>query len=181
MAKKPMIGFDTALALTGVIAGQQDCKFANMIITEYEDHYEVGVIDFELSGTSYFGKIFNRHEYTTHLPSLVHYIRELHDQNDEFNLVKFKLSGDPRGREFVQYALSHAMNEENVINLYRKIAETDFITPSIARLESLYSENTGLVTRSEIRAWKAELTRWQSEALRFVQEYDEEHRSACRV
>lgn len=181
LAKKPMIGLDTALALTGVIAGQQDCKFANIIITEYDDRYEVGLIDFELCGTSYVGKIFNRYQYTTDSSILVSYIRELHDKDNEFNVVKLRLSDDPRAREFVAYALENSMGEENIVELYRRVAGTDFISPVISRLESLYDAESGIVTRRDIRMWTQEMQQWQASAAKFVEEYEQKQIVTYRV
>ncbi|WP_019216214.1 hypothetical protein [Legionella tunisiensis] len=171
LRQKPLVGFERALAFVGLIAGQQDCKFSNMIITEYDHYYVVGVIDHELSGVS-FWKAFNRRELTTDFNGLISYIRDLHANNGPHD-KPVGMTGDPRAHEFANFALNRSMDKQAIVDLYLTIATNDFITPTIAKLEEL-SELTDLVNQSDIRYWKKELTMWQQQAKQFVVSHEQE-------
>lgn len=173
LSKKPMKGLDVALAKVGMMAGQQDCKYANLIITEFDSHYEVAAIDFELSGERFFS--INSRVLTTNVNQLAGFVRDLHTEDSGFGEFKVGLSDDPRGAEFMEYALQHSMSEDNVMAFYRKVAETDFITPTISRLEELASRSD-IISHSTVRTWAHELTAWQTAAKEYVAEHDSTYR-----
>lgn len=158
---KPLFGFERTLAMVGVIAGQQDCKFANMIIVDKGTHYEAALIDHELSGMRFFLGL-NRRTVTDNFARLTSIIRDLHNPDDEQFGGKFKfgLTNDPRGKAFINYVKDHSMDRDQLNAFYLKLASQDF-SQTIERLTQL-STLSSLVTEDDVSFWQKELDTWKA-------------------
>lgn len=172
LGSKPLVGFERALAMVGLMAGQQDCKFANLVIVDKGEYFEAYAIDFELSGKSFF-KALNCRVATSDFSELTSMIRDLQPSGDgQFGdgNYRFELTGDPRGKAFAEYVKSNSMNKEVLDEFYQHVAEHDFES-TLEKLE-LLKEQTDLVRPSDIAAWRKEFQRWKDTA----QEYCDQHR-----
>ena len=169
LEKKPLKGFEVALAKVALIAGQQDCKFANMILTEYEDHYQAGVIDFEFTGTSFLS--MNTHKATTDFAALINMIRDMQKPLDDGfgGTIGFHgtLVNDPRAKEFTEYVMKYSMNKEEIIKFYKTIAEADFVDSTIESLNNI-REKSNLISRLDVFLWRNELNQWKKTAQGFI-------------
>jgi hypothetical protein len=168
LAKKPLKGFERALAMVGLMAGQQDCKFANLVIIEKESHYEAVAIDFELSGERYIS--INKRQATNSFEQLTSMIRDLWPlENDQFGHTQhFELTNDPSGKAFIEYVKEHSMNREALDDFYQRAVTHDYET-TLEKLEALQQE-TDLVKALDITHWRAEFKQWQDYAQKYCDE-----------
>lgn len=166
---KPLLGFERTLAMVGLIAGQQDCKFANMIIVDKGTHYEAALIDHELSGEGFFYGL-NRHFVTNDFSRLSGMIRDLQPVSDEQfgQPFRFGLTDDPRGQAFIDYVKSKSMDKSVIDQFHMKVAEHDF-SATIDRLKQL-CELTTLVNHKDVAYWQKEFATWQKLSKRYCEE-----------
>lgn len=120
LAKKPLRGFEIALAADHAFAKQQDMKYANYIIQERDDAYYVASIDHECAGTS-FMSFCNRTTFTIDIETLTRSVRDLYEKSDDNHAG---LAGDPRAQEFMDVA-KQFMSEEVILSFYAQLANLD--------------------------------------------------------
>lgn len=168
---KPLLGFERALAMVGMVAGQQDCKFANLIIVDKKTHYEAALIDHELSGESFF-LVLNRRLVSDDFDRLTHMIRDLHPlQEEQFGQnYRFGLSEDPRAQAFIDYVKSESMDKGAIDQFHMRVAEHDF-SATIERLKQL-CELTSLVNQKDVAFWEKEFASWQQLSQRYCEEHN---------
>lgn len=180
LEEKPMYGLEQALCKVGLIAGQQDCKFANLIITEYDDHFQVAAIDFEMSGEFFF-YLYNQKTVTDDLGTLMSFIRDLHaiDPMDGPNTPRFGLTDDSEGQAFAEYALKHSMSQEAVTAFHQEFAHTD-LSPIIDNMKEI-ALVSDLVKPSDIKYWEKELQSMQQLSRNYIEdlEYSQENSVNC--
>lgn len=163
ITSKPVVGFEQALAADGMFAKQQDCKLANLIITDQGHQYEVSTIDHEFAGESFFS-LFNRQIFTTDLDVLIGFLRDLH--KPEEGIPNIGMVGDERAVQFMQAAKAQ-MKPEVVREFYKRVAATDF-KPLINQLE-LMSRHSDLVSKRDVISYERLLTNLTVKAAEYVQ------------
>lgn len=164
LMKKPLIGFEIALAADNAFAKQQDMKLANYVVIEREDGYYVVSIDHECAGTNYFN-IANSIVFTTDIDKLVRGVRDLYPA-DEHN--RAGLAGKPEAKEFMSLARTF-MNEENVLSFYQKIAEAKI--SKVTDLISSINGVEGLITALQTHKYFDEVATVQSSAVKFMYDH----------
>lgn len=167
LAKKPLIGFEVALAADNIFAKQQDMKLANYIVTEKEDGFYVASIDHECAGANLFS-FLNQRLFSIDITGLILGVRDLHPKNEDNHAG---LAGDPRAREFMLEA-SKFMDENNIIEFYKKIAAAD--TKNITALISSIDGTGGLITALETHPYFMEIADIQAGAVKFLYNYASE-------
>lgn len=117
--QKPVKYLDRTLALDGLLAKQQDSKYANYVIREFDSHYEIITIDHEYA----FGTKFSKSAplLTDEPNKLIDIISDL--QNPDPDRV-IGLQGDKRAFQFV-VKVQGEMTSENIHDTYQRIAEAD--------------------------------------------------------
>ncbi len=174
LAKRPLSGFETALAADALFAMQQDCKLANLVIIKLKDRYVVISIDHEMAGENFFS-LYNRHMVTTDFDTLTGMLRDTHPKDPDVPPVG--MCGDPRAAAFVKLATPH-MDAEAIIDFYRSIAATDF-TPLLMKLTQL-SEHSDIVTHSDIRYYSAMLKNIKYKSKMAVEQWEAAHSTSLR-
>ncbi len=174
LEKKPLLDLDTTLLTYTLIASQQDCKFANIILIEHEDHYEAAVIDHELSGERFFS--INHRHLSLNPKHMLTQIKEVGqavcNSPGEVSSIKEQFSTPhSTAKAFYEYILENKeqyFSKERMLD-FTKRASTVSVAPSLQALET-FSEQSGLYTEKDIKAWKAEFARIQQTAKTFFDE-----------
>ncbi len=161
LAKKPLIGFEVALAADNIFAKQQDMKLANYIVTEKEDGYYVASIDHECAGASPLSFI-NKRLFSIDIDFLTRGVRDLQPK-DEYNHAG--LAGDPRAKEFMNEAKKF-MDVNNVIDFYQKVVAAD--TTNLTALISSIDGTGGLINALETHSYFMEIADIQAGAVKFL-------------
>lgn len=142
LAKKPLIGFEVALAADNAFAKQQDMKYANYIIQERDDGYYVASIDHEFAGAG-FMSFANQTVFTTDIDNLTRGVRDLYDASEDNHAG---LAGDPRAHEFMIEA-KRFMKEEAIMTFYESLSQMD-IKKADSFIENLEGTH-GLISTDE--------------------------------
>lgn len=166
--EKPLIGLEVALASIGLFANQQDCKYANLIVREFDDRFEVYAIDHEKAFVRFISH--NHRELTTDFDQLGGYIRDMHPKGCE--LPPLGMIDDPRAAAFLEAAKT-TMDAERIVDFYRAAASTD-LAPLFSELEAIAAKS-GIVTAGDISYFRKEAEAIKSEAQAFVDNYDASH------
>ncbi len=115
LSKKPLLGFEVAMAADLLFAKQQDMKFANYIVIEKENCYIVACIDHEKSGQSVVHK-------TTFVDNIDEdFLSHIVDLNDKGQEYRVGLYNNPDAREFIKVAQKF-MKMENIQEFYKQVA-----------------------------------------------------------
>lgn len=116
---KKVLYLDRALTLDGLLAKQQDTKYANLVIREFATHYEIISIDHEFAfGTT----LVSERPILTHDPiKLISMLKDL--QNPDTDRV-IGLQGEIVAHEFID-AVFDDMSTATIYDTYQKVAETD--------------------------------------------------------
>lgn len=166
--KKPITGFERALASDGIFAKQQDAKYANYIIIDTGSQYVVATIDHEFGGES-IRYMSNKQVFTTDLDILTGFIRDLYPPEEDTvcqtPAIAVGMAGDPRAIEFMCEARKQ-MDPEKILDFYQRVAETDF-QPLLDQLE-LMRRHSDLVTTKDILFYDKELKEIQARARAYV-------------
>ncbi|WP_133130201.1 hypothetical protein [Legionella yabuuchiae] len=158
--EKPIKNVGATLSKVALIAGQQDCKLANLVIVDMGAHYEISVIDHELSGIRFFS--INERLASLDAQKLVRMIR---DKNDP----QYALHGTQDVKDFMDY-LEQQISKDEIINFHKKVQSTSFDS-LIEELEHKKTAST-LVTQDDIEIWKKEFLTWKETSQQFLKKYD---------
>lgn len=172
LAKKPMIGFEVALASDFMFAKQADIKLANLIVIEKEHAYVVATIDHEMSGEGFHAK----REFTTDIDKLISGIRDVNGSMDGENPMD--LIDTEAAKEFVKIA-KQFMRVENIEEFYRKIGSTN--PRKFTDMVKCVDGYSGLLNHIEGHKYMAELLTISKEAQLFMYDRDSEKEEAEAV
>lgn len=163
IANKKVLFLDRALALDGLLAKQQDTKYANLVIRELTTHYEIISIDHEFAfGTS----LTSETPIVTHQPrELIAIINDLH--NPDPDNVK-GMQGELMAFDFAD-AVFPDMSPTTIRETYEAVAKAD--TKPIIATCRLYAVSGTLFALSDCDRYEKRFAKIQ----KMAQDYNQQH------
>lgn len=175
LKKKPLVGFEIAIASDLMFSKEKDMKYANYLVTETADAYVVTAIDHEFSGDGFFAK----QVFSYDIAEISKYIIDLYPAND-FN--RSEMAGDIRGIEFMEFVLKNQfMHKENIIQFYKMVSHVNM--RNVQKLIDTIDKNNEVITKKQGREFENMMQSVQMGAKKFCDniEFNEKNLRTAKI